>query len=81
MEYCDMFLLCTYYIFQYQRTALHWAANNGHVEVVKVLLEAGADVNAVDKVCIYLYIRYYIYSLSCNFLNTVTCLYFAHITK
>jgi hypothetical protein len=29
-------------------TTLHHAAENGHVEVVKVLLQNGADVNAVD---------------------------------
>ena len=58
MENSDMFLLCTYNIFQNQWTALHKAAENGHVEVVKVLLDAGADVNAVVKVSIYLYIRY-----------------------
>jgi len=29
-------------------TALHWAARDGHIEVVKTLLAAGADVNARD---------------------------------
>jgi len=32
------------------RTALHWAAANGHTDVVKVLLDADADVNYADKV-------------------------------
>ncbi len=27
-------------------TALHWAAHNGHLELVKILLELGADINA-----------------------------------
>ncbi len=27
-------------------TALHWAASNGHVDVVKALLAAGANVTA-----------------------------------
>ena len=31
-------------------SALHFAANAGHLEVVNVLLAANADVNAVDEV-------------------------------
>ena len=30
-------------------TALHIAAKNGHVDVAKVLIQNGADVNAVQK--------------------------------
>ena len=30
-------------------TALHWAAREGHRDVVVVLLERGADINAQDK--------------------------------
>ena len=32
-------------------TALHWASENGHLDVVKFLVEQGADTNATDKVC------------------------------
>ena len=34
------------------RTALLKAAQGGHLEIVKVLIEAGADVNLRDDVCI-----------------------------
>jgi ankyrin repeat protein len=30
-------------------TALHWASSNGHSQLVANLIEAGADINAVDK--------------------------------
>ena len=30
-------------------TPLHWAAANGHVEIVRLLLQNGADVNAKDR--------------------------------
>ncbi len=33
---------------QWQRTQLHWAADKGHEAVTRVLVEAGADVNAKD---------------------------------
>ena len=32
-----------------KRTALHFAAREGHVDVAKVLIQNGADVNAVDE--------------------------------
>jgi photosystem II stability/assembly factor-like uncharacterized protein len=34
--------------FRYNRTALSFAADRGHVDVVKLLLERGADINAKD---------------------------------
>ena len=33
-------------------TALHWASRNGHVETVSLLLDKGADIHAVNKVCV-----------------------------
>ena len=36
---------------------LHTACSSSNLEVVKVLLEKGADVAARDKVCICMYVR------------------------
>jgi ankyrin repeat protein len=33
-----------------RRTTLHWALSEGHAELVRVLLEHGADVNVQDKI-------------------------------
>ena len=40
-------------------TPLHRAANGGHAETVKLLLENGADINAADDVshCEYVYVH------------------------
>ena len=35
---------------QYGRGSLHEASENGHKEVVELLLEKGADVDKADKV-------------------------------
>ena len=35
---------------QDQWTALHWAALNDHVDAAKLLIAAGADMNAFDRV-------------------------------
>ena len=35
---------------QYGRTALMWAANNGHVNVVQYLVEAGVNLEALNNV-------------------------------
>ena len=43
-------ITCSMSIHQSQRTALHWASENGHNEVVRVLLAAKATVNTQDKV-------------------------------
>ena len=34
---------------KFQDTALHWAADNGHSEIVLILLENGAKMVAVDN--------------------------------
>ena len=40
-----------YSIVQFQDTPLHFAARFGHSETAQVLVEAKADVTAVDEVC------------------------------
>ena len=39
--------------------ALHWAASAGHVDVVKYLLQQGAQVDARDEVRIDMYINWH----------------------
>jgi ankyrin repeat protein len=36
-------------VFRYDRTPLHISATNGRLEVCRLLLQSGADVNARDK--------------------------------
>jgi hypothetical protein len=38
---------------RYGRTALQWASDHGHAETVRVLVELGASLEAVDKVHIH----------------------------
>jgi ankyrin repeat protein len=38
------------FVSQEDRTSLMWAAMNGHTEIVKALIEKGADVDAKEKV-------------------------------
>ncbi len=49
--------LCTVitceYSQEYGRTALLWASKGGHAETVRVLVELGASVEAVDEVNIH----------------------------
>ena len=43
------------YLSQSQRTALHWASEEGHHEIVQLLQEARPDVNRLDVVsCVHL---------------------------
>ena len=39
---------------QGNETPLHWAAINGNVNAMKILLDHGANPNALDKVSLYL---------------------------
>ena len=39
---------------EYGDTALHAASSEGHVEVMTILMQRGANVNSLNKVCIYL---------------------------
>lgn len=36
---------------QYGCTPLYRAAENGHVDIVKILIKAGADINVYNRVC------------------------------
>jgi ankyrin repeat protein len=38
---------------QSEETALHAAAQNGRLEVVSLLLDRGADIEAKNEVCVY----------------------------
>ena len=49
-----MKLYSSYFVFvQDGRTALYYAAWNGHTSVVSLLVEAHADLNLPKKVCAY----------------------------
>lgn len=50
-------------------TALHYASNAGHLEVVNELLAASAEVNAVDEVS-----NLAAFSVLCEYYNTDGCL-------
>jgi len=39
-------------------TSLHSAAWNGHLEVVKMLIKSGADVNIINNVSLYIVARH-----------------------
>lgn len=39
-----------FFSLQLDRTALHWAAANGNIDVIEKLVEDGADLESKDKV-------------------------------
>ncbi len=39
-----------YYMFQYGETALHIAACNGQLEILRLLINNGCDLHITDKV-------------------------------
>lgn len=39
-----------YFPLKYGKTALHWASQNGHPKIVKILVQAQAHLNVKDKV-------------------------------
>ena len=52
-DHSDVLLLLLFSLsyMQYGRTALMLASEGGHLDVVRELLKAQADVNAQDEVC------------------------------
>ena len=54
-------LLINYFILQLKMTPLHWAVENGHTNVVNLLLKNNAATHLVDKVCLFLYIKLHKY--------------------
>ena len=56
---------------QDQMTPLHHAGESGHEEVVSLLLENGAQIDAEDKVCSHHFVNH------SHFQNKNTSLYFA----
>ena len=54
MDACDIIVLLwsvfLLHVQEYGRTALAWAARNGHEPVVDALLKAGADPDIQEKV-------------------------------
>jgi len=53
--WCSLYMICSALIlgvfFQDNNTALMWACSEGRIEACALLLQAGADVTVVNKVC------------------------------
>ncbi len=71
-KFVTEFLLC--FLFRYfllifcsshQRTALHWAARNGHTAACQLLISAETDVNATDRCAFMFKICYWIFVVFC----------------
>jgi ankyrin repeat protein len=52
---CTLRLLSCYYVLQNGRTALHWACQNGNIEIVRLLLTCWCftSINARDDVILH----------------------------
>ena len=52
VDYVTIFITIIQQSYWYQNgmTALYWAADKGHLEVVRLLLERGADIQATNNV-------------------------------
>ena len=48
----SLYTILLYDVTQYGSTALMWASENGYTELANLLIDHGANVNAVDKVSI-----------------------------
>ena len=78
VQYCiipvsySYYLALSLYFEQNKRTPLHWASANCHEDCMKVLLEHGADANALDKVQLYAVMcsAFYTLSYSCTVVST-----------
>ena len=49
-----------YMMGQTRKTPLHVAASKDLKDIASLLISKGADIDCIDKVCIYKYINYYI---------------------
>ena len=58
-------------------TPLHYAAVNGHLSIVEVLIRSNADVNAVDKVSQYITMHVYNITVHVQIAITYQHLYLA----